>query len=234
MLISSMPDNACDRPMEMTMSNIEKDTESEFNTIESQKMWMSGIAVMVASNNFTAVQCFNEMKKVVTSAWQDRQVNKNRSKTMNNIKEQFEDFMSHGDRRLQLRNSVYKEEYDEYMDKNHPDLYADEVDELYSAFKAGVHLRELEDEQEPKPSGLCVSVDGMVQKFNRETLKKVTQMKSSDLSQEITTISENSGERCHASTDGECSSAQCPQLKDNEPSISGRHCPLDTQDDVYL
>jgi len=153
---------------------------------------------------------------------------------MSNIKEQFEDFMSHGDRRLQLRNLVYKEEYDEYMDKNHPDLYADEVDELYSAFKAGVHLRELGDEQEPKPSGLCVSVDGMVQKFNRETLKKVTQMKSSDLSQEITTISENFGERCHASTDGECSSAQCPQLKDNEPSISGRHCPLDTRDDVYL
>ena len=82
---------------------------------------------------------------------------------MSNIKEQFEDFMSHGDRRLQLRNSVYKEEYDEYMDKKHPDLYADEVDELYSAFKAGVHLRELGDEQEPKPSGLCVSVDGMVQ-----------------------------------------------------------------------
>jgi len=153
---------------------------------------------------------------------------------MNNIKEQFEDFMSHGDRRLQLRNSVYKEEYDEYMDKKHPDLYADEVDELYSAFKAGVHLRELEDEQEPKPSGPLCECGRNGAKFNRKTLKKVTPMKSSDLSQEITTISENSGERCHASTDGECSSAQCPQLKDNEPSVSGRHCPLDTQYDVYL
>jgi hypothetical protein len=93
---------------------------------------------------------------------------------------------------------------------------------------------QLKKEQEPKPSGPLCECGRNGAKFNRKTLKKVTPMKSSDLSQEITTISENSGERCHASTDGECSSAQCPQLKDNEPSVSGRHCPLDTQDDVYL
>jgi hypothetical protein len=34
-------------------------------------------------------------------------------------------------------------------------------------------------------------------------------------------------ERCHAARDGECFWDQCPQLRDNEPLASGRHCPLD-------
>jgi hypothetical protein len=34
--------------------------------------------------------------------------------------------------------------------------------------------------------------------------------------------------RCKASRDGECSHAGCPQLRDNEPKATGRHCPLDT------
>lgn len=37
--------------------------------------------------------------------------------------------------------------------------------------------------------------------------------------------------RCAAARDGECRHANCPQLRDNEPKASGRHCPLDTQDD---
>jgi len=33
---------------------------------------------------------------------------------------------------------------------------------------------------------------------------------------------------CAAGRDGECGNAQCPQLRDNEPSTTGRHCPLDS------
>jgi len=35
--------------------------------------------------------------------------------------------------------------------------------------------------------------------------------------------------RCAAGRDGECSHAECPQLRDNEPRASGRHCPLDNE-----
>jgi hypothetical protein len=33
--------------------------------------------------------------------------------------------------------------------------------------------------------------------------------------------------RCAAGRDGECTNPQCPQLRDNEPRATGRHCPLD-------
>lgn len=33
--------------------------------------------------------------------------------------------------------------------------------------------------------------------------------------------------RCAANRDGECGHAECPQLRDGEPAKSGRHCPLD-------
>ncbi len=36
--------------------------------------------------------------------------------------------------------------------------------------------------------------------------------------------------RCHADRDGECDWVLCPQLQDNEPHKSGRHCPLDTME----
>jgi hypothetical protein len=36
---------------------------------------------------------------------------------------------------------------------------------------------------------------------------------------------------CAAGRDGECSHSQCPQLRDNEPGKSGRHCPLDMGND---
>jgi hypothetical protein len=40
------------------------------------------------------------------------------------------------------------------------------------------------------------------------------------------------GERCHASRgDGECSWSSCPQLRDDEPAKTDRHCPLDRDDD---
>ncbi len=32
---------------------------------------------------------------------------------------------------------------------------------------------------------------------------------------------------CGASKDGECSASWCPQLRDEEPQTSGRHCPFD-------
>lgn len=36
-------------------------------------------------------------------------------------------------------------------------------------------------------------------------------------------------ERCHAAmSDGECYAATCPQLRDGEPTKTGRHCPIDT------
>lgn len=34
-------------------------------------------------------------------------------------------------------------------------------------------------------------------------------------------------QQCHASRDGECDWAYCPQLRDNEPYATGRHCPYD-------
>ena len=38
--------------------------------------------------------------------------------------------------------------------------------------------------------------------------------------------------RCQADDDGMCYDATvCPQLRDGEPAKSGRHCPLDTQDE---
>ena len=32
---------------------------------------------------------------------------------------------------------------------------------------------------------------------------------------------------CQSGSDGDCSFKDCPQLKDNEPEKTGRHCPLD-------
>jgi len=34
---------------------------------------------------------------------------------------------------------------------------------------------------------------------------------------------------CHAGKDGDCIWEHCPQLRDNEPTATGRHCPLDLQ-----
>ena len=34
-------------------------------------------------------------------------------------------------------------------------------------------------------------------------------------------------ERCAANIDGDCCHSQCPQIRDNEPETTGRHCPLD-------
>lgn len=36
---------------------------------------------------------------------------------------------------------------------------------------------------------------------------------------------------CHAGRDGECHWRRCPQLRDNEPNATGRHCPLDKEDE---
>ena len=36
---------------------------------------------------------------------------------------------------------------------------------------------------------------------------------------------------CRADMDGECGYDFCPQLRDDEPAKSGRHCPLDTNED---
>ncbi|EKN3982417.1 hypothetical protein DVP82_16515 [Yersinia enterocolitica] len=38
-------------------------------------------------------------------------------------------------------------------------------------------------------------------------------------------------ERCAAGRDGECHHKDCPQLRDNEPMATGRHCPIDNWDD---
>lgn len=34
-------------------------------------------------------------------------------------------------------------------------------------------------------------------------------------------------QHCHASRDGECGWAYCPQLRDHKPKATGRHCPYD-------
>jgi hypothetical protein len=36
----------------------------------------------------------------------------------------------------------------------------------------------------------------------------------------------NDRPQCHAGKDGDCLWEKCPQLRDNEPRLSGRHCPL--------
>ena len=33
--------------------------------------------------------------------------------------------------------------------------------------------------------------------------------------------------RCHSGRDGDCVWSECPQLRDNEPEKTGRHCPHD-------
>lgn len=38
-------------------------------------------------------------------------------------------------------------------------------------------------------------------------------------------------ELCAAGRDGECHHKDCPQLRDNEPMATGRHCPIDNWDD---
>ncbi|WP_301210058.1 hypothetical protein [Yersinia sp. 22-579] len=43
--------------------------------------------------------------------------------------------------------------------------------------------------------------------------------------------SEKPLERCAAGRDGECHHKDCPQLRDNEPMATGRHCPIDNWDD---
>lgn len=32
---------------------------------------------------------------------------------------------------------------------------------------------------------------------------------------------------CRAGSDGDCAWVKCPQLRDNEPATTGRHCPMD-------
>jgi hypothetical protein len=36
--------------------------------------------------------------------------------------------------------------------------------------------------------------------------------------------------RCAADRDGECAHSDCPQMRDGEPRTSGRHCPLDSEE----
>ena len=36
---------------------------------------------------------------------------------------------------------------------------------------------------------------------------------------------------CHAHKDGECFWDYCPQVRDDEPAFSGRHCPLDISEE---
>lgn len=35
--------------------------------------------------------------------------------------------------------------------------------------------------------------------------------------------------QCHADDDGYCDWKECPQLRDDEPATTGRHCPLDQE-----
>lgn len=32
---------------------------------------------------------------------------------------------------------------------------------------------------------------------------------------------------CKAGQDGDCNHPLCPQIRDNEPETTGRHCPID-------
>lgn len=39
------------------------------------------------------------------------------------------------------------------------------------------------------------------------------------------------GGTCRSCMDGECFWSECPQLRDGEPTKTGRHCPLDVVED---
>lgn len=39
--------------------------------------------------------------------------------------------------------------------------------------------------------------------------------------------------RCQSGRDGDCNWSACPQLRDNEPAATRRHCPLDDGEDGY-
>lgn len=39
--------------------------------------------------------------------------------------------------------------------------------------------------------------------------------------------------RCRSHSDGDCYWEKCPQLADNEPETSGRHCPYDCHSECY-
>ena len=49
-----------------------------------------------------------------------------------------------------------------------------------------------------------------------------------ELTNELTRIPQ-----CYAGRDGECHWRFCPQLRDNEPESSNRHCPLDVDKEDY-
>ncbi len=44
-------------------------------------------------------------------------------------------------------------------------------------------------------------------------------------------VSEPNTGYCHSARDGDCSASECPQLRDDEPTRTGRHCPLDMHDE---
>jgi hypothetical protein len=69
--------------------------------------------------------------------------------------------------------------------------------------------------------------------YVRECLKQASKSQASNQKGEADkrTSSEEGAakplKRCASGRDGECGHAQCPQLRDNEPAATGRHCPLD-------
>jgi len=44
-------------------------------------------------------------------------------------------------------------------------------------------------------------------------------------------LREEDARTCHADRDGDCTWEGCPQLRDGEPEKTGRHCPLDIEDE---
>lgn len=45
----------------------------------------------------------------------------------------------------------------------------------------------------------------------------------------VAVLADDEGVHCRANRDGDCYWRRCPQIRDNEPVKSGRHCPLDIQ-----
>lgn len=69
--------------------------------------------------------------------------------------------------------------------------------------------------------------------FYREGKKAAAARKSAALPPQATSTSTGEAPRrpltgCAAARDGDCTHPHCPQLRDNEPKATGRHCPLDT------
>lgn len=75
------------------MSN---ETETEYRTQAEQEVRLDGIKEMVSKGGMTAIQCFNQMKKLVEYNWQSQQAQRNNTKPIADAVKHLNDWLSMG------------------------------------------------------------------------------------------------------------------------------------------